>query len=80
MAELECLNASMLNTAVFELVQQFYHATEIGSVVDAVSTCPAQSYSRQNKDNCFGLSELSRNTTLNMCSERKYAKSGEMVS
>jgi len=29
----KCLNASMLTTAVFELVQQFYHATEIGSGV-----------------------------------------------
>jgi len=26
------LNASMLETAVFELVQQFYHATEFGNV------------------------------------------------
>jgi len=26
----KCLNASMLTTAVFELVQQFYHAAEIG--------------------------------------------------
>jgi len=25
----KCLNASMTKTAVFELVQQFYHATEI---------------------------------------------------
>jgi len=29
----------MLTTAVFELVQQFYHATEIGNVANAVSTC-----------------------------------------
>jgi len=29
----------MLTTAVFELVQQFYHATETGNVVNAVSTC-----------------------------------------
>jgi len=28
----------MLTTAVFELVQQFYHATEIGNVVSAVIT------------------------------------------
>ena len=27
----------MLKTAVFELVQQFYHATEIGNVANAVS-------------------------------------------
>ena len=26
----------------FELVQQFYHATEIGSVVNAVSACADQ--------------------------------------
>jgi len=28
----------MLTTAVFELVQQFYHATETGNVANAVST------------------------------------------
>jgi len=27
----------MLTTAVFELVQQFYHATEIGNVANAVN-------------------------------------------
>jgi len=27
----------MLTTALFELVQQFYHATEIGNEVNAVS-------------------------------------------
>jgi len=32
----------MLKTAVFELVQQFYHATEIGNVVNAVSACAYQ--------------------------------------
>jgi len=32
----------MLTTAVFELVQQFYHATEIGSVSSAVSACADQ--------------------------------------
>ena len=32
----------MLTTAVFELVQQFYHDTEIGNVANAVSTCAAQ--------------------------------------
>jgi len=36
------LNASMSTTAVFELVQQFYHATEIANVATAVSTCAAQ--------------------------------------
>jgi len=39
---MKCLNASMLKTAVFELVQQFYHATEIGNVVNAVSACADQ--------------------------------------
>jgi len=34
---IKCLNASVLITAVFELAQQFYHATEIGNVADAVS-------------------------------------------
>jgi len=43
------MNASMLTTAVFEFVQQFYHAKEIGNVADALI-----SHSRQNKDNCFG--------------------------
>jgi len=28
--------------AVFELVQQFYHATEIGNVANAVSACADQ--------------------------------------
>jgi len=27
----------MLKTALFELVQQFYHATEIGNVTNAIS-------------------------------------------
>jgi len=32
----------MLTTTVFELVQQFYHATEFGNLVaHAVSTCSA---------------------------------------
>ena len=34
---IKCLNASVLNSAVSELVQQFNHATEIGNVVTAVS-------------------------------------------
>jgi len=33
----------MLKIAVFELVQQFYHATEIGKVAIAVSACADQS-------------------------------------
>jgi len=32
----------MLTTAVFELVQQFYHATESGNVANAISACAAQ--------------------------------------
>jgi len=32
----------MLTTAVFELVQQFYHATEIGNVTNAISACADQ--------------------------------------
>jgi len=43
----------MLTTAVFELVQQFYHAAEFGNLANAVSTCAAQT-SKQNKGNCFG--------------------------
>jgi len=38
----KCLNASMLTTAVFELVQQFCHVTEIGNAASAVSTCADQ--------------------------------------
>ena len=29
----------MIKTSVFELVQQFYHATEFGNVANMVSTC-----------------------------------------
>jgi len=32
----------MLTTAVVELVQQCYHATEIGNLANAVSACAAQ--------------------------------------
>jgi len=32
----------MLTSVVFELVQQFYHATEISNVANAVSTCADQ--------------------------------------
>jgi len=38
----KCLNAFMLTTTVFELVQQFYHATEIGDVASGVSACADQ--------------------------------------
>jgi len=32
----------MLTTAVFELVQQFYRATEIGNAANALSACADQ--------------------------------------
>jgi len=32
----------MLRTSVFELVQQFYHATEIANVANAFSACADQ--------------------------------------
>ena len=35
----ECLN---LTTAVSELVQKFYHGTEIGNVANGVSACADQ--------------------------------------
>jgi len=31
-----------VKTAVYELVPQFYHATEIGNIVNAVSACADQ--------------------------------------
>jgi len=43
------LNASMLKKALFELLQQFYHATGIANVAIAL-----MSLSRKNKDKCFG--------------------------
>jgi len=36
------LNASMLKTAVFELVQQFIHATEFGIIANTFSACADQ--------------------------------------
>jgi len=39
---MKCLNASMLKTAVFEFVQQFYHATQFGDVANEVSACANQ--------------------------------------
>ena len=38
---IKCLNP-MLKTAVYELVQMFYHATEIGNVANAFSACADQ--------------------------------------
>jgi len=40
----KCMNAFMLTTAVFELVQQFYHAVEIGrpNAANEVSACADQ--------------------------------------
>jgi len=43
----------MLTTAVFELVEQFYHPTEIGNVANP-SAHALISHSRKNEDNCFG--------------------------
>jgi len=47
------MNAYMSKTAVFDLVQQFYHATEIGNVANAVCAC-ADQIRRLNKGNCLG--------------------------
>jgi len=49
----KCLDASMLKTVVFELVQQFYHATEICNVASAVSPCAAQP--QQTKQRSFPI-------------------------
>jgi len=42
----------MLTSAVFELVQQFYHATEFGNQ-PMRSALALLSHSRKNEDNCF---------------------------
>jgi len=39
---IKCLNTSMLTTAVFAVVQEFYHATEICNVANAFSPCANQ--------------------------------------
>jgi len=39
---MKCLNASVLKTAVSELLRQFNHATEIGNVANVVSACADQ--------------------------------------
>jgi len=39
---LSILECFYIKTAVFELVQQFYHATEISNVANAVSSCADQ--------------------------------------
>jgi len=36
------MNASMLTTTFFELVQQFDHATKLGNVAIAASACADQ--------------------------------------
>jgi len=36
------MNASIPTTAIFEFVQQFYHATEIVNVANSVSACADQ--------------------------------------
>jgi len=46
----KCLNDFILTITIFELVQQFYYAIEIGNVANAVSTCadqPQQTKERQ---------------------------------
>jgi len=43
----------MLATAVFELVQRFYHAIELANVANR-SVLALISLSKQNKGNCFG--------------------------
>jgi len=45
----------VLTTAVFELVQQIHHPTEIANVANG-SALALISLSRQNKCNCFGWS------------------------
>jgi len=37
-----CLNGSVLKTVVFELMQQFHHATEVVNIASAVSACADQ--------------------------------------
>ena len=39
---MKCLNACMLKTAVYELVQRFYHAAEFGNLANTVSICADQ--------------------------------------
>jgi len=39
---MKSLNASMLKTADFELVQQFYHVTEFGDAANTVSASADQ--------------------------------------
>jgi len=42
---IKCLNTFILATAVFELMQQIYHGTEIGNITNAVSTLALLSHS-----------------------------------
>jgi len=44
----------MLTTTVFKLGQQFYHATEIGKVTNAISACADQPKQLKQSNNCFG--------------------------
>jgi len=39
---IKCLNAFMLKTAVFELMQQFYHAKGFANVASTVIACADQ--------------------------------------
>jgi len=53
----------MLATAVFELLQKFFHATKIDNVANG-SALALINHCRQNKCNCFGWSKLRRNKIL----------------
>jgi len=66
----------MLATAVLELVQQFYHATEISNVANGVSACVDAAIADKSKTIVSDkvISELSRNIILNKCSGRKVCK------
>jgi len=71
------VDASTLTTAVFELVQQFYHATEIGNAATAVSADqPQQTKQRQ----LFPIKFIAEHNFKTCVVDERYAKSGEMVS
>ena len=69
----------MLKTDVFELVQQFYHATEIGNVDTAVSACTDQPL--QIKKTIVSDKVNYRGTQSQTCAvDEMSTKSGEMIS
>ena len=65
----------MLKKAVFELVQQFNHATEIADVANALSACADQP---QQTKTIVSDKEYYRGTQSYTC-DGGFAKSGEMV-